>query len=103
MEDAVAEGLILEFEGVGPEQYLAVNRALGIDADTGVGEWPEGLLFHSGGTRPGGLVVYEVWESQAAQGRFMSERLGRALEEGGVTGAPSRVEWIQLIAHHSAD
>ena len=65
----MAEGLILEFEGVGLEQYMAVNRALGIDVTTGAGEWPDGLLFHSAGTGSGGLVVYEVWESQDAQGR----------------------------------
>jgi hypothetical protein len=98
----VADGLILEFEGVGAEEYMAVNRALGIDVTTGAGEWPEGLLFHSGGTASGGLVVFEVWESQEAQGRFMSGRLGRALQEGGVTAAPSRVEWMQLIGYHSS-
>jgi hypothetical protein len=98
----MAEALILEFEGVSLEQYMAVNRALGIDVTTGAGEWPEGLLFHSAGTGPGGLVVYEVWESQDAQGRFMSGRLGRALQEGGITGAPSRVEWNELIGYRSA-
>jgi hypothetical protein len=49
-----------------------------------------------------GLIVYEIWESQAAQGRFMSERLGRALQEGGITGAPSRVEWAQLVGSQAA-
>jgi hypothetical protein len=98
----VAEGLILEFEGVGLEQYMAVNKALGIDVTTGAGEWPEGLLFHSAGTRPGGLLVYEVWESQDAQGRFMNGRLGRALQEGGITTAPSRVEWMDLIGYRTA-
>jgi hypothetical protein len=32
----------------------------------------------------------------------MSGRLGRALQEGGVTAAPSRVEWMQLIGYHSS-
>ncbi|MDX6538473.1 MAG: hypothetical protein QOI71_83, partial [Gaiellales bacterium] len=36
----MADGLILEFEGVGAEEYMAVNRALGIDVTTGAGEWP---------------------------------------------------------------
>jgi hypothetical protein len=95
----VADALILEFEGVGADEYMAVNRALGIDVTTGEGDWPEGLLFHSAGIGPGGLVVYEVWESQAAQGRFMSGRLAAALQQGGITGAPSRAEWHQLVGY----
>jgi hypothetical protein len=98
----MAVGLILEFGGVGIDTYWAVNKALGIDVATGAGEWPEGLLFHSGGTGPGGLVVYEVWESQDAQGRFMSDRLGRALQEGGVTAPPTRFEWHELAGHYTA-
>lgn len=99
----MANGLILEFEGVGADQYMAVNRALGIDVTTGAGEWPEGLLFHSAGTLAGGLVVYEVWESQDAQGAFMNGRLGRALQEGGITAAPSRVQWNDIVGTFSAD
>jgi hypothetical protein len=95
----MAEALILEFEGVTEQEYMAVNRALGIDVTTGAGEWPEGLLVHSAGIGSAGLIVYEVWESQDAQGRFMSERLGGALQEGGITGAPSRVEWSQVIGY----
>ena len=98
----MAEALILEFPGTDAEDYLAVNRALGIDVTTGEGEWPEGLHFHSAAAGADGLIVYEIWESQAAQGRFMSERLGRALQEGGITGAPSRVEWAQLMGSHAA-
>ncbi len=96
----MAAGLLLEFDGVGREQYEAVNRALGIDAATGEGDWPDGLLTHAAGAKPGGWVVMEVWESQEAQGRFMENRLGRALQEGGITGPPSRVEWLELAAHH---
>jgi hypothetical protein len=41
----------------------------------------------------------EVWESQQAQGRFMENRLGQALQEGGISGPRSRVEWLDLAAH----
>jgi hypothetical protein len=97
----MAQGLILEFDGVGLEQYLGVNDALGLKTNSADGDWPDGLLYHAGGAKPGGWVVFEVWESQEAQGRFMSERLGRALQEGGITGPPARVEWIDLAAHTS--
>ena len=97
----MAVGLILEFEGVGREQYDAVNGHLGIDQGSGQGDWPVGLEFHAGGARPGGWVVFEVWESKEAQERFMNERLGRALQEGGITGPPARMEWLELAAHNS--
>ena len=98
----MAEALLLEFEGAGADVYMAVNRALGIDVTTGAGEWPDGLLFHSASVGPGGLIVFEVWESQAAQGEFMNGRLGRALQEGGMTAPPSRFEWSELIGTYSA-
>ena len=47
----MAEGLILEFDGVGRGQYEAVNERLGIDMSTGAGEWPDGLLYHAGGAK----------------------------------------------------
>jgi hypothetical protein len=34
----MAEGLILEFDGVGVEQHVAVNGHLGIDVATGQGD-----------------------------------------------------------------
>lgn len=49
-----------------------------------------------GGGKPGGSVVFEVWESREAQERFMAERLGRALQEGGVTAPPARVQWLEV-------
>jgi hypothetical protein len=96
------EGLILEFDGVGREQYEAVNARLGIDMDSGQGDWPAGLVFHAGGAKAGGWVVFEVWESREAQERFMNERLGRALGEGGITEPPARAEWLELAAAHSS-
>jgi len=91
----MAEGLILEFDGVGRGEYDAVNRELGLEQ----GDWPAGLLFHAGGAKPGGWVVFEVWDSQGSQERFMHERLAAALSAGGITSAPSRVEWLELAAH----
>ena len=96
----MAVALLLEFEGVGVEQYNAVNERLQIDMATGQGDWPEGLLFHAGGAKPGGWVVMEIWASQEDQQRFMERRLGRALQEGGITEPPTRVEWLDLAAYH---
>jgi hypothetical protein len=97
----MAEGLILELDGVGLEEYQRVNDLLGIDMESGEGDWPSGLRFHSGGAKPGGWVVFEVWDSRADQEAFMANRLGPALAEGGVGSPPQRVEWLDLAAHHS--
>ena len=45
----MADVLILEFTGVGEEEYRAVNSELGIDPETGQGNWPPGLLAHAAG------------------------------------------------------
>jgi hypothetical protein len=97
----MAEGLILEFDGVGRDKYDAVNGHLGIDPDSGQGDWPAGLVFHAGGAKPGGWVVFEVWESRQAQEQFMNERLGSALQKGGVSEPPTRVEWLESSSHSS--
>jgi hypothetical protein len=99
----MAEGLILEFDGVGRDEYYAVNGRLGIDPGSGEGDWPAGMLFHTGGAKPGGWVVFEVWESKQAQAQFMNERLEPALQEGGVTDPPTRMEWLELAAYHSLE
>ena len=96
----MAAAVILEFEGIGQREYDAVNAALGLDSQTGEGAWPDGLISHSAGHGENGrFVVMEVWDSPEHQARFMEDRLGEALAEGGVTDMPVSVTWIELIAH----
>jgi hypothetical protein len=98
----MAAGVILEFEGVTLKEYNAVSAALGINMETGEGDWPDGLVTHSAGLNEDGhLVVMEVWDTPEHQARFMDERLGEALAKGGVTGPPSSVTWVELAAHHN--
>jgi hypothetical protein len=95
------DALILEFTGATADQYKAVNALLGIDAATGEGDWPAGLLSHTGAVGAGGgIVVFEVWDSQESQGAFMASRLGPALGEAGLP-EPTRVEWLSLLGHHN--
>ena len=77
-------------------QFGGVTLAFAFQALIG----PAGLLFHAGGAKPGGWVVFEVWESRADQEAFMHGRLGQALQEGGVTAGPSRVQWHEVLASH---
>ena len=95
----MAEALILEFDGVGRAEYEAVNDALGIDLSGSGADWPDGLLFHAGAAKPGGWVVFEVWESRQAQERFMNEQLGAALHQGGVAAPPTRAEWLDVARY----
>jgi hypothetical protein len=96
----MADGLILEFDGFGVDTYERVNGALGIDMESGEGDWPEGLVSHIGAASDGGFVIFEVWRSKADQERFMEGRLAAALRAGGVDSPPIRTEWLDLAAHH---
>jgi hypothetical protein len=97
----MAAAVILEFEGVTLKEYNAVNAVLGIDTATGEGDWPDGLVTHTAGLNDDGhLVVMEVWDTPDHQARFMETRLAAALAEGGITGPPSSVTWIEIEAHH---
>lgn len=99
----MAVGLILKFTGIGLTEYRAVNAKLNVDMTTGIGDWPKGLLSHSAGEGDdGAFYVLEVWTSREAQGTFMQARLGRALQEGGITSAP-QITWIDpLFAYQTA-
>jgi hypothetical protein len=94
----MAEALILEFKGT-EEQYGGVNSALGMNMTTGEGDWPDGLVSHTGAVSGDSLIVFEVWESVAAQEAFMASRLGPALGQVGVN-EPHRVEWMHVVGQY---
>ena len=93
----MAEAIILEFTSSdAPGLYNTVNGILGLDPETGKGDWPAGILSHAAGVQGDAFVVFEVWESQAKQEAFMSSRLGPALGQAGAP-QPNRVEWFSVI------
>jgi hypothetical protein len=96
----MAELLVLEFDGVDESDYAKVNAQLGIDPETGAGDWPAGLVTHLAGVSQGKAYVIEVWESQQAQAEFMHSRLGAAMAAGGLTATPT-VTWARLIGHQN--
>ena len=99
----MAELLILDLEGVDEPHYREVNKLLGLDPDTGAGDWPDGLITHVAGVSDAGHgYVIEVWDSQQSQANFMNSRLGAAMAEGGISGEP-RVTWARVMAHHNPD
>jgi hypothetical protein len=97
----MAEGLILEFDGLGIDDYKRVNDLLGVDMESGAGDWPAGMITHVGGVGDGGLIVFELWSSRAEQESFLADRLGPALAQAGIEGPPKRMEWIEVAAHQT--
>ena len=95
----MAYGIVLAFDGVGADQYWAVNERLGIKPD-GSGDWPAGMLSHAGGPTASGWVVLEIWDKKADQEAFMASRLGSALGAVGLP-APSQVIESELVNHHT--
>ena len=93
----MAELLILEFDSVTESEYRNVNAELGIDPETGKGDWPAGLITHLAGlAEDGRAFVVESWTSREAQAEFMQNRLGVAMDRGGLTATP-KVTWATLI------
>ncbi len=91
--------LVYEFQGVTDGHYAAVSRHLGIDPETGQGDWPPGLISHAAGTADDGtFIVSEVWSSRDDQAAW-EMKLAPALAANGVTVVP-RVRWVPLTAHH---
>ena len=80
MADAVVHVLP---EGIGQEQYDAVNEKLQAQDNP-----PAGLLVHAAGQgEDGRWRIIEVWESRDQFERFNEERLTPAIAE--VTGMPA--------------
>jgi hypothetical protein len=96
----MADAIIWEFDGITRDDYERVNEKLGIDPGGDHG-WPEGLLFHAGAAKPGGWVVFEVWQSRESQERFLNDRLRPALEAAELTASPTRVEWLEVAGYAS--
>jgi hypothetical protein len=97
----MSDALFYEFTGVSTDDYKAVNAILGLDPATRGGDWPTGLLSHTGAAGGGGgFIVFEVWDSQESQEAWMSSRLGPALGQAGVA-APTRVEWLSVAGHYT--
>ena len=72
----MAEVIIIEVD-CDPALYSKVNGILGLDPNTGAGDWPKGLLTHIGGGGEGTVVVVEVWESRADQESWMATARSR--------------------------
>ena len=80
--------MTMEAPGATPDQYDALNEALGVVDDATA---PDGLVMHMAGISEDGMVIVDVWESQEKLDAFFSSGgLGHALEESDMqVGQPS--------------
>jgi hypothetical protein len=91
----MAIGLRLKFEGGTQDQYDTLHGHMGIDDDP-----PEGLVFHSAGPIEGGWGVIDFWESRDHFDRFLSSRLGPALQEVGDQAFQGPPDIKEFPVHH---
>jgi hypothetical protein len=79
-EAIVAIAMLVDNPDGSQELYTRLRRQLELEA-------PAGGILHVAGPSPnGGWRVIEVFESDAAAGRFLAERFGPALEAVGFAG-----------------
>ena len=89
--------MILDWEGVTPEQYAQVNDMMGIHSDA---DAPDGLISHVAAIDDDGeLTIVDLWESEEALGRFYETRLGPALAEVGIPESQPRIHPVHNEMH----
>ncbi len=93
--------MILDWEGVTPEQYAQVNDTMGIHSDA---DAPDGLISHVAGIDDSGeLTIVDLWESEETLGRFYETRLGPALAEVGIPESQARIHPVHNEMHGAGE
>ncbi len=83
--------MMLEVPGGTLEQYERANELMGI---TGDDDAPKGLVSHVAAVTEDGIVIADVWESEAALETFFEDRAGAALAEAGMPEAKPRIAQV---------
>lgn len=80
--------MIMELPGVTTEQYDEINKLMGIN---GPEDEPDGLISHVCAKTEDGLVVCDVWRSQADLDEFAATQVGPAAGKVGAIPGPPRI------------
>jgi hypothetical protein len=81
--------MVMELPGATTAQYDEINELMGIH---GPDDEPEGLISHVCAKTADGLLICDVWRSQADLDDFGANRVGPAMEKvGAAAGAPPRL------------
>jgi hypothetical protein len=85
----------MQWDGVTPEQYEQVRKAVNWEGDR-----PAGGMFHVASFSPTGLRVTDLWESAELFNRFVETRLMAGVQQAGITTQP-KVEIQPVHALHT--
>jgi hypothetical protein len=75
----------MKFEGATLEQYDRVMELMGLEKD---GPGPDGAIFHWVAPIEGGILVVDVWESEAQFEKFAEEQIGPYTAQVGIPSPP---------------
>jgi hypothetical protein len=94
----MAVAMMLEWDGVTPEQYEEARSRVGWERDV-----PEGAIFHAARFAGGKLHVGDVWETHEDFERFAAERLMPVVREMGIESEPQiRIAELYAIFNPAA-
>lgn len=75
--------LVMDWEGVTPEQYDQAKELVNWEGDPAPGG-----IYHASGFDEAGLHVVDIWESAEDFQRFVGERLTPGVQQLGIAGQP---------------
>jgi hypothetical protein len=75
----------MKFEGATLDQYDQVMELMGLTAN---GPGPDGAIFHWVAPVEGGILVMDVWESDAQFEKFAKEQIGPYTQQVGIPSEP---------------
>ena len=88
--------VILELPGTTTEHYEKVNEFLGV---RGEADAPEGLISHSAGVTGDGLLIVDLWESEAAAAAFFARGIDETMAAAGAPAPPGPPRMLQVHNH----
>ncbi len=88
--------VILELPGATTEQYEKVNEVLGVQGDE---DAPEGLISHTAGVTDDGLLIVDLWESEAAAATFFARGIDETMAAAGAPAPPGPPRMLQVHNH----
>jgi hypothetical protein len=94
----MATVMLMEWQGVTPDQYNRVMSNLGLDDNR-----PPGGVFHVAGFADGALRVLDIWNSQQDFESFQRDRLTAAVQKAGITTQPTRVQFFPVYNVYAPD
>jgi hypothetical protein len=80
--------MVMEIPGATTDQYDEINKIMGI---SGPQDEPDGLISHVCAKTETGLLICDVWRSQADLDDFAANRVGPAAGQVGAQPLPPRL------------